>query len=73
MVTKVTEEEYLAFDRAAEVRSEFLDGQMTRSGEGAWTFHAYEQPAGQVKLDSIGAGLSLSRIYDGVEFDAPSG
>lgn len=27
-VTKVTEEEYLAMDRAAEVRSEFLDGEM---------------------------------------------
>jgi len=27
-VTKVTEEEYLAIDRAAEVRSEFLDGEM---------------------------------------------
>src|ERR1700722_4745315 len=27
-VTKVTEEEYLALDRAAEVRSEFLDGEM---------------------------------------------
>jgi Uma2 family endonuclease len=27
-VTKVTEEQYLAMDRAAEVRSEFLDGQM---------------------------------------------
>jgi len=27
-VTKITEEEYLAIDRAAEVRSEFLDGEM---------------------------------------------
>jgi Uma2 family endonuclease len=27
-VTKVTEEEYLAIDRAAEMRSEFLDGEM---------------------------------------------
>jgi len=27
-VTKITEEEYLAMDRAAEVRSEFLDGEM---------------------------------------------
>ena len=27
-VTKVTEEEYLAIDRAAEVRSEFFDGEM---------------------------------------------
>jgi Uma2 family endonuclease len=27
-VTRVTEEEYLAIDRAAEVRSEFLDGEM---------------------------------------------
>jgi Uma2 family endonuclease len=27
-VTKVTEEQYLAMDRAAELRSEFLDGQM---------------------------------------------
>ena len=27
-VTKITEEEYLAIDRVAEVRSEFLDGEM---------------------------------------------
>ncbi len=27
-ITKVTEEQYLALDRAAEVRSEFLDGTM---------------------------------------------
>jgi len=27
-VTKVTEEQYLALDRAAEIRSEFLDGEM---------------------------------------------
>jgi len=36
-VTKVTEEEYLALDRAAEVRSEFLDGEMwAMSGGSRW-------------------------------------
>ncbi len=35
--TKVTEEEYLALDRAAEVRSEFLDGEMwAMSGGSIW-------------------------------------
>jgi len=36
-ITKVTEEEYLALDRAAEVRSEFLDGEMwAMSGGSRW-------------------------------------
>jgi Uma2 family endonuclease len=36
-VTKVSEEEYLALDRAAEVRSEFLDGEMwAMSGGSIW-------------------------------------
>jgi Uma2 family endonuclease len=36
-LTKVTEEEYLAIDRAAEVRSEFLDGEMwAMSGGSMW-------------------------------------
>jgi Uma2 family endonuclease len=39
-VTKVTEEEYLAFDRAAEVRSEFVDGEMfAMSGGSLWHSH----------------------------------
>ena len=35
-VTKVTEAEYLALDRAAEVRSEFLDGEMWAMSGGSW-------------------------------------
>src|SRR5271165_1282871 len=36
-ITKVTEEEYLALDRAGEVRSEFLDGEMwAMSGGSRW-------------------------------------
>jgi Uma2 family endonuclease len=34
-ITKVTEEEYLAIDRAAEVRSEFLDGEMIAMSGGS--------------------------------------
>ena len=34
-VTKVTEEEYLALDRAAEIRSEFLDGEMIAMSGGS--------------------------------------
>jgi Uma2 family endonuclease len=36
-VTKVTEEQYLAMDRAAEVHSEFLDGQMWAMSGGSWS------------------------------------
>ena len=41
--------------------------QYTRGADGTWTFRAYEKPEEQLKLDSIGAALSLARIYDGVE------
>jgi Uma2 family endonuclease len=34
-VTKVTEEQYLALDRAAEIRSEFLDGEMIAMSGGS--------------------------------------
>ena len=34
-VTKVTEEQYLAIDRAAEFRSEFLDGEMIAMSGGS--------------------------------------
>jgi Uma2 family endonuclease len=34
-VTKITEEQYLAIDRAAEIRSEFLDGEMIAMSGGS--------------------------------------
>jgi len=44
--------------------------QYTRGSEGAWTFRVYQNPDELVKLDSIGAALSLKQIYDQVEFPA---
>jgi Uma2 family endonuclease len=42
-----------------------------RGSPGAWTFRAYEQLDDELKIDSIGVSLALSRIYDRVEFPAP--
>lgn len=42
-----------------------------RGAAGAWTFRAYEQLDDELKIDSIGVSLALSRIYDRIELPAP--
>jgi Uma2 family endonuclease len=42
-----------------------------RGSAGAWTFRAYEQLQDELKIDSIGVSLALSRIYDRVELATP--
>jgi len=56
-VTKVTEEQYLALDRVAEVRSEFLDGEMIAMSGGS-TNHARLQQniAGELYIRLQGSG-----------------
>jgi Uma2 family endonuclease len=56
-VTKVTEEQYLALDRAAEVRSEFLDGEMIAMSGGS-TNHARLQQniCGELYIRLQGSG-----------------
>jgi Uma2 family endonuclease len=50
-VTKVTEEQYLALDRAAEFRSEFLDGQIIAMAGGSMRHSALQvNLAGEVRL-----------------------
>src|ERR1700737_1281478 len=51
-VTRVTEEEYLAIDRAAEVRSEFFDGEMFAMSGGSMR-HARLQRNIIVELHAI--------------------
>jgi Uma2 family endonuclease len=50
-VTKITEEQYLALDRAAEFRSEFLDGDMIAMSGGSMRHSALQiNLAGEVRL-----------------------
>jgi Uma2 family endonuclease len=50
-VTKVTEEQYLALDRAAEFRSEFLDGEIIAMSGGSMRHSALQiNLAGEVRL-----------------------
>ncbi len=37
--------------------------QFTRQSDGTWTYRVYEGPAEELRVDSIGAAIQLSRIY----------
>jgi Uma2 family endonuclease len=56
-ITKVTAEEYLALDRAAEFRSEFLDGEIVAMSGGSMRHSAVKvNLAGEVRLALRGTG-----------------
>ena len=65
-LTIETLKDYLLLDQSA-----MHVEQYTRAADGAWTFRAYDKPEDQLKIDSIGASISLARVYDGVEFAPP--
>lgn len=53
----ITEQEYLALERHAEIGSEFLDGE-------TWLLHTLEGAKGTLQLESINCRVPLPELYE---------
>jgi hypothetical protein len=77
----ITPEEYLAKERKAEYKSEYVlvaqdkchVEQFTRQPDNRWLLWETDDLEGVLSLPSIGCKLKLTEIYAKVTFGAPSG